>query len=616
MLEQLLEYGRKHGEAAEPGFAPKDIRWAIECTADGRFLEVHELGNTEDKNNPGQRFPKCPELGQNELVSVKKGGARCHFLAETAQVVALFFKENESPETIAKNRAKHKTFVNLLQESAKAMPALGVAGAFLADPANLASVRARLKESRAKPTDKITLRVEDQFVLESDAWHGWWRTYRASLRTGVTGQMRCFATGEMAIPVAKHLPIKGLRSVGGGGFGDVLVCFDKDAFRSYGLKPSENGAVSEEAMCQYRDSLNALVEEHSVRLVGTKVVYWFKQSVSPEDDPFSCINTSPEQEEGVAQAKAREILEAIRSGERPDLHDNLYYAMTVSGASGRVMVRDWTVSEFRTLVQNINYWFDDLEICSPTGLTTTCASAFEKVATCVLRPKRREQDYLDWVKPITALRPPLWHAALFRTAIPFSNVQRLPRLQADFIGSGTLHEIMKEREPERTKMRPLRDAIALLQARMALLKAYHIRKDGGRKDMQPILNEEHPHVAYQCGRLMSVLADLQYDALGDVGAGVVQRYYAAASATPALVLGRLIRTAQFHIGKSKYGYLYEDKLAAIWSHVKDNVPATLALEEQTLFALGYYQQMAHDRAERREKIAAKREGAKSEPDKQ
>ncbi len=35
---------------------------------------------------------------------------------------------------------------------------------------------------------------------------------------------------------------------------------------------------------------------------------------------------------------------------------------------------------------------------------------------------------------------------------------------------------------------------------------------------------------------MAVLAELQKAALKDVGAGVVQRYYAAASTTPALVL--------------------------------------------------------------------------------
>ena len=112
--------------------------------------------------------------------------------------------------------------------------------------------------------------------------------------------------------------------------------------------------------------------------------------------------------------------------------------------------------------------------------------------------------------------------------------------------------------------------------------------------MRPYLNEDHPNPAYHCGRLMAVYADLQFAALGDVGAGVVQRYYAAASATPALILGRLSRGSQFHLNKLEGGlaHWYEQRLASIWGSLKDEAPKILTLEEQSLFALGYYQQKA------------------------
>ena len=120
------------------------------------------------------------------------------------------------------------------------------------------------------------------------------------------------------------------------------------------------------------------------------------------------------------------------------------------------------------------------------------------------------------------------------------------------------------------------------------------------QELKLYLNEEHPSPAYQCGRLLAVLAGLQRAALGDVGAGVVQRYYAAASSTPALVLGRLTRTSQFHLNKLEGGlaYWYESQLASIWGRIKDSVPPTLTLEEQSLFALGYYQQMADMRTKK------------------
>ena len=118
--------------------------------------------------------------------------------------------------------------------------------------------------------------------------------------------------------------------------------------------------------------------------------------------------------------------------------------------------------------------------------------------------------------------------------------------------------------------------------------------------MKPFVNEEHPEPAYQCGRLMAVLAGVQRAALGDVGAGIVQRFYAAASSTPALVLGRLTRQSQFHLNKLEPGltHWFESKIADIWARIGDRVPPTLTLEEQSLFALGYYQQMAADRTKK------------------
>jgi CRISPR-associated protein Csd1 len=131
---------------------------------------------------------------------------------------------------------------------------------------------------------------------------------------------------------------------------------------------------------------------------------------------------------------------------------------------------------------------------------------------------------------------------------------------------------------------------------MGLMKAYHLRKKGG-SPLMPYLNEEHPDPAYHCGRLMAVYAALQHSAQGDVGAGVVQRYYAAASATPGLILGRLSRLSMFHLNKLDAGlaHWFESKLAGIWARIADRPPTTLTLEEQSLFALGYYQQMAADR---------------------
>jgi CRISPR-associated protein Csd1 len=136
-------------------------------------------------------------------------------------------------------------------------------------------------------------------------------------------------------------------------------------------------------------------------------------------------------------------------------------------------------------------------------------------------------------------------------------------------------------------------------ARMGLIKAFFVRKsNGGDIHMKPAINPAHPSPAYHCGRLLAVLASLQRAALGDVGAGVVQRFYAATSQTPGLIIGRLIANARNHLGKLDGGlsWWYEERIAEIMGQLGDGAPRTLNLEGQGLFALGYYQQIAALRA--------------------
>jgi CRISPR-associated protein Csd1 len=281
------------------------------------------------------------------------------------------------------------------------------------------------------------------------------------------------------------------------------------------------------------------------------------------------------------------------------LAKNVYYVMTLSGADGRVMVRDWMEGQFEELAGNISLWFDDSEIVSFAGARSARSPKLESVVTSLL-PPRRNQNYEDWVRPVGSARVELLRSAIKGLSIPYSIISRLVTVHRAFILSEEWQNLISEKRDTSTGL-----TLSMLYARMGLIKAYHLRKD--RKDrkegntltevLKPALNEDYPAPAYQCGRLMAVLAELQRAALGDVGAGVIQRYYASASTTPALVLGRLTRTSQFHLGKleAELAYWYEGKIADVWSRIKSVVPRTLSLEEQSLFALGYYQQLAHMR---------------------
>jgi CRISPR-associated protein Csd1 len=320
--------------------------------------------------------------------------------------------------------------------------------------------------------------------------------------------------------------------------------------------------MSEATTSDYRTALNHLLRHQAKRLAGAKVAYWFKDRVEPEDDVLAFLeDPSAEVLEMQAHEQARKLLEALRQGQRPDLGENRYYALTLSGQSGRVMVRDWMEGGFPELVENVNAWFDDLSMVRREGGSPALPPKFMAVmGSCV-------RDLKDLPGPFAAA---MWKAAIRRLPIPLSALaQALARF----------------------KVRLINDESPTL-AGVGLMKAYFVRKGGS--PVSPYLNPEHPQPAYHCGRLLAMLAALQRSALGDVGAGVVQRYYAAASATPALVLGRLARTAQFHLNKLEPGlaYWYESQMAQVWGSLGDGLPPTLSLEGQSLFALGYYQQLA------------------------
>jgi CRISPR-associated protein Csd1 len=87
------------------------------------------------------------------------------------------------------------------------------------------------------------------------------------------------------------------------------------------------------------------------------------------------------------------------------------------------------------------------------------------------------------------------------------------------------------------------------------------------------------------------LERLQGAALGDINATIRDRYFGAASATPALVFPRLLRLSVHHASKADNGGWFEKlKTEVIGLMPSSGIPARLSLEEQGLFAIGYYHQ--------------------------
>lgn len=573
MLQALMAYGSNLD--SEPGFKTREVRWCIELAKDGSFLNVLPLGD----GRRGEIQPRCPDMhGMN-------AGGKSHFLVETAQTIALLFKANEEEKSIARAKEKQQFFTEMLGQAAASCPELsGVVNA-LENPERQLEIRNALAQHGAKPTDWLGWRVEGADPRNSETVQSWWREWRkldlgesseANLQNPACDSMVCLLTGEQTQPLLTHPKITGLSGVGGIGMGDVMVGFDKAAFGSYGLDQSANAAIGAMVVQQYVDGLNDLVRNHSGKLANALVVHWFKERIVLEDDPLEWLNGI--ESEGATKASAhiaaRNMLDAIRSGKRADLGNNHFYAMTISGASGRVMVRDWMEGQFENLVINVEAWFSDLAIALDANNTLAFDPKFYEVCLALVRNDRTKSISKNLEQLPAPTAATLWKVAVQRLPIPQPLMaQALARFRSDLIKDEPFNH-----------------------ARMGLIRAYFFRlQPGSDTAMTAYLNPEHPEPAYHCGRLLAILANLQRAALGDdVGAGVVQRYYASASQTPGLIIGRLAANARNHLGKLDNGlaWWYEEQIADVISRLGDAAPRTLDLNGQGLFALGYYQQLA------------------------
>ena len=124
-----------------------------------------------------------------------------------------------------------------------------------------------------------------------------------------------------------------------------------------------------------------------------------------------------------------------------------------------------------------------------------------------------------------------------------------------------------------------------------------------------------PDAAYNLGRLLAVFENLQdkYHNYEKKGPGVVERYYATASSAPGSSFPILCRLARHHLSKVRRedgpaAYRIEERIievmAKFQSESLDKPPAfprVLTLDQQGRFALGFYQQKAHEANARKDK---------------
>jgi CRISPR-associated protein Csd1 len=457
----------------------------------------------------------------------------------------------------------------------------------------------------------ITFQVEGRIVFNgadsTDTLTEYWReafgegAFAAEMNDAevptATSKGVCMVTGEPDVPIARsHKPkLLGVPGIGSGGY---IVSFAKEcpAFSSYGFEMGRNAPMSEKVAASYALALQSLLDNDSSSLkIGSAVACFWAKNDFAACDFFAQMLNRPD-----PQAVADFLKSPWAGVDRHLASGDQFYSVTLTGNSGRVVVRHWIQQTVAAARDNLKRWFDDLNIRPSRSV--------------VAEAKRKtKQDEKEGTPPLAVFRlacatvrdakdiPAVVSEQLYRAALEGSapSLALLQPVLAEFQSALVSDSREKPRYPYN-------------ESRFALLKLILNRN---RKESDPMMEPvvcETNDPAYNCGRLLAVFDELQ-EAAHDhklEGPGVVERYYGTASSAPNSAFGILWRLHQHHLRKLRRSdgarqaaaRAIEDRIADVArlfrqpaANLPPQFPRTFTLVEQGRFALGFYQEKAASR---------------------
>lgn len=608
MLRPLYDYAMRYQLLPPPGMVKKTVKAWVCLGANGTFLGVRQDGEDE-------YF--CPDIG-----SLANGKDKCNVLVEKYEVV--FWKDTpeskveqrEEGKKPKDNTLKHRYFLASLQQAAQKAPELSVCVHLLEDETCCEQVRQELMRLKLKPSDRVSFEIAGTPIVEIPEVQEWWREFRQQFARHGAAESLCLITGERTTPVATLPLITGFQEVGGNG-SLPLFCFDKAAFRSYGLKQSANAPVSAESIDAVKAALDHLMssETLSPTLAGMRFVHWFDCYVPAECDPMQqALDGDPKNQRTEQQTEDddgydddEEFDETVEAPSNPDAERDIpakrlvsiesgeaataipastqYYILLLSGVKGRARIHSYDHGNYGELEKNIQQWRNDLQMVDLGGTGFTKINSL-KAMMIRLKPKQKskksetKKEFFERMrKELSGITPAVLHAILTDSMLPDSVAVRALRYIRNQMASAS----------EEDKHAPVPNAMCC-----QWLKVWLIRKNNRKEGViEAMYQAENTNVAYRCGAWVAVYASMQQFAMRDVQAGIVQRYYASACQMPALVLGQLSILSVPHQDKIKGDYLkmYLEMLDKVTCDIGE-IPTMLNLEQQAYFALGYRQMTA------------------------
>jgi CRISPR-associated protein Csd1 len=564
ILQSLYSYyGRLREDSdskiAPPGFSHTGISFALVIDREGKLIEVQDIRDTSGKN-PRPIQLKVPEAAKKAV------NISADFLWGNTGYT-LGFDDKGKPE---RTRLTFAAFKALQHEI----------GDLISDPAMRAVLRfIDSWNPKRRPAgidweqiigSNVVFRLHKERVLvhEHPAVQKAWLKYHTISPDAKFGV--CLISGNETSIARLHAKIKGVRDAQP--TGATIVSFNLDAFCSYGKEQNYNAPIGEEAAFAYTTALNHLLRFESkqkLQIGDATTIFWTERASIVEDFMGNILD--PRKDSSVDAADKERIvnyLKAVRAGKKPDevkdaqMH---FYILGLAPNASRLSVRFWYANTIEAVNRHIGRHFADLALVREFEDQAEFPGIWQ-----LLRETARR--YRKGQKPIDGDINPLLSGAFFR-----SMIEGLP--YPIMLLASLLNRIRADGE--------------INYHRMALIKAV-LRRNFIKEEVTMGLNEELKDVAYRLGRLFAVLEKTQEEAIPGANATIKDRFFGSASVTPRVVFPQLIRLSQHHLSKIEVGgKIHKDRLIqSILDGIdpSEGFPAHLTLEEQGMFALGYYHQ--------------------------
>ena len=562
ILHALTQYYQRKAESdggvAPEGFENKEIPFIIVIDKQGKFVQFEDTRELKNKKKVARTFLVPKGLGRSGSKSYEVSN-----LLWDHYGYVLAYAGEKGQEQADKQHASFTANVNELKQALPDDAGVAAVAAFLASAEEKSKVMqaANWTECAKVKGCNLSFRLVDEavdLVCQSKAVQEY-VSQANQVKSDNVQKGICLVTGKPA-PIARlHNAVKGVNAKPA-----PFTSVNLSAFESYGKEQGFIFPVGEQAMFEYTTALNILLAgENRFRIGDVTAICWSEKSTPLEESLASLINGGGKDNPDEHIDAVKTLYKSLYNGQyqKPDGKEK-FYLLGLSPNSARIVVRFWHKTTVAALSESIAAWYDDLQMVRGENSPYPEYMPLPRLLGNLVLDGKIENLPSDLIAQIT-------DAALNNRVLPVSLLQAALR---------------------RNKVEQ-----RITYGRASLLKTYINRaiRVGRLKNMKELtmsLDRNRQDIGYVLGRLFAVLEKTQAEANPGLNATIADRYFGSASSTPIAVFGTLMRLLPHHLNKLEFegrAVQLQWEIRQILEHCQ-KFPNHLNLEQQGLFAIGYY----------------------------